>query len=251
MSFYMLRLLVSASIHIIGDWGRRGQFSQVDVARQMHSVAHDAVISVGDNFYPDGLADAADPQVQESWSDIYAVDTPWYVALGNHDHHGNASAQQHIAHPMWNMPAAVYSFDVGEHSFVVADSQHLDGDQLRHLDHLLAASQTNKWLVAHHPIVTAGWHHNVGRDYRDSVAHLCLKHNVTAILSGHDHNMQYLEWRGIRQVISGAGSSAYHVKRPQEGLMYYDASPGFVNLNLKDRLITFWDTKRQRYSVSF
>lgn len=247
----MLRFLVSASIHIIGDWGRRGQFSQVDVAQKMHEIPHDAVISVGDNFYPDGLSNAEDPQVQESWSDIYSLDAPWYVALGNHDHHGNISAQQHIAHSMWNMPAPVYSFDIGDHSFVVADSQRMGGRQIQHLDHLLTESQRNKWLVAHHPIVTAGWHHNVDPDYRDSLAHLCHKHNVTAIISGHDHNMQYIEWRGIRQIISGAGSSGYHVEHPQEGLRYFDANAGFVNLNLKDRKITYWDTKRERFSVAF
>lgn len=247
----MLRLLVSASLHIIGDWGRRGQFSQMDVARKMHEVPHDAVISVGDNFYPDGLTHAGDTQVQESWSDIYTLDKPWYVALGNHDHHGNVTAQQHIPHPSWNMPSAVYSFDIDDHTFVVSDSQKMDGDQLEHLDHLLSSGKENKWLVAHHPIVTAGWHHNVDPDYRSSLAHLCYKHDIVAIISGHDHNMQYLEWHGIRQVVSGAGSSAYHVQRPQEGLLFYDASPGFVNLDLKKRTITFWNTEEATFSVSF
>lgn len=247
----MLKLLAVASIHIIGDWGRRGQFSQRDVARKMHATPADAVISVGDNFYPDGLANADDPQVQESWLDVYAPDKPWFVALGNHDHHGNITAQMHIDHTHWHMPAAVYSFELGEHSFVVADSEKIDGEQFKHIDRLLSEKSGFKWIVAHHPIVTAGWHHHVDFDYQSEMAHLYYKHNVTGIISGHDHNMQYLEWRGIRQIISGGGASTYYVEYPQEGLKYFDASPGFVNLRLKDRKIDFWNTDEIKYTVSF
>ena len=155
-------LALITSIHILGDWGRRGQFSQRNVATMMASVPHGAVISVGDNFYPDGIQTSEDKQIRESWTDIYIPTKPWFVALGNHDHHGNVSAQMNIEHEYWNMPAAVYDFTIGEHTFIVADSTTIDGNQFKHIDILLNKVTTPyKWIVAHNPIVTAGWHHDV------------------------------------------------------------------------------------------
>ena len=78
--------------------------------------------------------------------------------------------------------------------------------------------------------MTAGWHHDVGRKYQDDIVTLYRKHEVKAIISGHDHNLQYLEWNGVRQIISGAGSSTYYVQYPQEGLNFFSATPGFVSL---------------------
>lgn len=246
----MIGLLV-VSIHVIGDWGRRGQFSQIDVARRMNQLSHDAVISVGDNFYPEGLSDANDPQIKESWSGIYHPKTPWFVSLGNHDHRGNVTAQMNINDSNWIMPDNVYSFDVGQHTFVVADSQTMDENQVRRLDNMLSSGNQYKWLVAHHPIASAGYHHHVNQKYRDWMVHLCHKHNVTAILSGHDHTMQYIEWQGIRQIISGTGSSSYFVQHPQEGLIYFATHPGFVNLNLQKNKISFWDTEKETFSTLF
>ena len=231
----MWKLGAVCSIHVIGDWGRRGQFFQRHVAAKMDEIAYDAIISVGDNFYPDGIESSTDSQIKESWSDIYNTNKPWYVALGNHDHHGNAKAQTQIDLPWWNMPAPVFDVTVCGHTFVIMDSTTIDGSQWAHVDHLLEKStNTYKWIVAHHPIYSAGWHHNVKDDYRYKMIEMYKKHNVIAILSGHDHNLQYIEYENIRQIISGSGSSAYFVQTKQDGLEFFKPEAGFVNLAISD-----------------
>ena len=72
------------------------------------------VISVGDNFYEDGVANVSDPQWQTSFERIYthpALSTPWHVILGNHDYQGNVDAQ--LAYSArsrrWSLPSPYYT----------------------------------------------------------------------------------------------------------------------------------------------
>src|SRR5579863_2478294 len=60
---------------VVGDWGRQGADHQRDVATQMGKSAaalgSRCVVSVGDNFYEDGVASTADPQWRSSFEEIY------------------------------------------------------------------------------------------------------------------------------------------------------------------------------------
>src|SRR5580692_6262701 len=85
---------------VIGDWGRRGRWHQREVATQMGRTAatlgSQFVISVGDNFYENGVDSVTDPYWRTSFEQIYtdpALMTPWYITLGNHDYRGNVEAQ--------------------------------------------------------------------------------------------------------------------------------------------------------------
>ena len=59
----------------VGDWGREGNFHQRDVAVRMGESAQELgarfVISVGDNFYEDGVASVDDPAWQKSFEGVY------------------------------------------------------------------------------------------------------------------------------------------------------------------------------------
>lgn len=101
----------------VGDWGRDGKDNQTEVAGQMGLVAAalDArfVISVGDNFYEDGVQGVDDPQWQTSFEDVYAapsLQVPWHVALGNHDYHGDSQAQLDYSAKSrrWRLPSRWY-----------------------------------------------------------------------------------------------------------------------------------------------
>ncbi len=54
------------------------------------------VLSLGDNFYPDGVASLRDPQLRVTFEEMYALPglagVPWLASLGDHDHCGNVSA---------------------------------------------------------------------------------------------------------------------------------------------------------------
>jgi tartrate-resistant acid phosphatase type 5 len=171
----------------VGDWGREGKFRQREVALRMGESAQELgipfVISVGDNFYDDGVTSVDDPAWKNSFETVYdalSLQIPWYVALGNHDYHGNSQAQLEYSakSKRWRLPARWYSYkaqapDNTNIEFFVIDtspmiSQYYDdgavkvkvGDQkdsvprqLAWLDASLAASRADwKIVVGHHPI---------------------------------------------------------------------------------------------------
>lgn len=103
----------SLTMLVVGDWGRQGpgqdpdaMVNQTRVAEAMGLSAAQAlergdalaVVSVGDNFYDDGLAHCDDPNFEASYSNVYnhpaLQDTQWDVILGNHDYHGNVTCQK-------------------------------------------------------------------------------------------------------------------------------------------------------------
>ncbi|KAJ6359230.1 hypothetical protein OIU76_000867 [Salix suchowensis] len=92
------------SFLVLGDWGRRGDFNQSEVAHQMGRIGEkldvDFVVSTGDNFYDDGLTGEQDKAFEESFTQIYtakSLQKQWYSVLGNHDYRGNAEAQMSLS----------------------------------------------------------------------------------------------------------------------------------------------------------
>jgi len=114
----------SVTFFVVGDWGREGTANQTSVAALMSQVATQlavppvAVISTGDNFYPNGLNSTVgidrptcarssraltlslalraslvrqdDPLFDRSFRSVYngkgVISLPWYAVLGNHDY---------------------------------------------------------------------------------------------------------------------------------------------------------------------
>ena len=105
----------------LGDWGRNGEYDQVEVAKQMGAwgTSHplDFVISVGDNLYPKGVVSEFDPLWRYSYEDIYtahSLQCDWYPVLGNHDYHTDVDAQVRYSKisRRWDMPARYYSKEI-------------------------------------------------------------------------------------------------------------------------------------------
>jgi tartrate-resistant acid phosphatase type 5 len=125
---------------------------------------------LGDNFYEDGVSFTSDPQWQAKFAsmcDPMALDFPFYAVLGNHDYHGNESAevQYSIEDPgsRWKMPARYYSFskllsDGTKIDLFAPDSEVIEAEdaQLAWLRKELAASTAAgahwKIVFAHHPL---------------------------------------------------------------------------------------------------
>ena len=231
------------SFLLVGDWGRNGHHHQRAVARQMAQTAQETgslyTVSVGDNFYENGVTSVSDPQWQSSFEDVYtqsSLQTPWKVILGNHDYRGNVQAQLDYARQSrrWQMPARYYTQTTplpggGVAAFYYLDTSpfikkyygtavQVDGQdsqaQLDWLDAKLAAS-TADWniVIGHHPIYTAqadedGYDH----DQPDLIARLnpiLRKHHVPIYICGHDHLLQAVKMDGISYVCTGAGSETY------------------------------------------
>eukprot|EP01042_Synura_sphagnicola_P018972 gene18972-23999_t len=134
----------TVSFLVVGDWGRKGANHQHDVARQMETTAAEFgthfIVSVGDNFYDDGVKSTADPQWRFSFEDVYTgphLQTPWYVALGNHDYGQSPQAQVDYTRlsPRWRMPARYYTVPGNEIGHPAADLFILDTSPLVDADY--------------------------------------------------------------------------------------------------------------------
>jgi tartrate-resistant acid phosphatase type 5 len=224
---------------IIGDWGRRGRPDQVEVAKQMAIACRNAaatfVVSVGDNFYEDGVASLDDPHWQQSFERVYAdpaLQVPWYVILDNHDYHVDPQPQLDYArtHPRWVMPARSYIQHHVVDSATNLDCFYIDTSpmireyrtdakmaphvatqdvsaQLAWLDASLASSRAPwKFVIGHHPIYSAGFGHGSQEEMIQLVLPLLQKHKVQAYFAGHDHDLQHLKGGDVHLFISGGGS---------------------------------------------
>jgi acid phosphatase len=251
----------SLSFLVVGDWGRNGDSHQRDVAVQMDKAAAETgsrfTVSVGDNFYDNGVASTSDPLWQTSFERIYDganLQTPWYVALGNHDYRGVPQAQIDYTQlsPRWKMPSRFYkvagetlgvpSLDlfvidtsplVHEYATKVGDaiaanvkSQDTTA-QMAWLDRELDAS-TAKWklVIGHHTIYSGGDTHGNTPEMTGRVLPILKKHQVTAYINGHDHDLQHIRRDGLTFICTGAGSEVRPVKAI-EGTQFCLSQSGF------------------------
>jgi acid phosphatase len=232
------------SVILVGDWGRNGHDDQRAVAARMGAVAAAMrpafIVSVGDNFYENGVAGTDDPQWRTSFEDIYtapSLQVPWKIMLGNHDYRGSVQAQLDYARfsPRWQLPARYYAERYALPAGGVAEVFYLDTSpfikkyhgskvavdgqdtqaQLDWLEAGLAASSADwKIVIGHHPIYAA---HARDDGYEDPdtpelisrLNPILTKYKIPLYVCGHDHVLQAVRMNGISYVCTGAGSQTY------------------------------------------
>lgn len=164
-------------------------------------------ISVGDNI--EGLNDAT---ADAEWRALRPLWTlPFFLAPGNHDVWSEASARAYTraaGHPL------AYSFDWENAHFTILDNsrtEELAPGQLDFLARDLAANRGKnpKFVVFHRPF----WliYLKLGNpNFRlNQIAH---QFGVTAVISGHMHQYDRLEDRGVIYLM--APSSGGHLRTP-------------------------------------
>jgi tartrate-resistant acid phosphatase type 5 len=251
---------------IFGDWGRQGEQDQVEVATQMANASKDLnpkfIISVGDNFYNNGVQSVDDPHWQKSFEDVYrdpALSVPWYCILGNHDYHGNCDAQvaYNKTNPRWNMPARYYVQSQQIDAITTADFFYLDTTpmvksyykngkeptrpnvitqdvpkQLAWFKAALAASKAQwKIVIGHHPIYSGGGHGDMP-ELIENILPLLQEHKVQAYFNGHDHDLQHLVAGNVNLFDTGAGSQhtlTFYTKRSK----FAKSCSGFTTVSLQ------------------
>ncbi|KGE13953.1 metallophosphoesterase [Sphingobacterium deserti] len=256
----------------LGDFGRVGEYHQLEVARELGNAAItlDAsfIVSVGDNFYPNGVASTSDYHWQASYEGVYKhpnLFTDWFVALGNHDYRGNIQAQIDYSNVSrrWHMPNTYYSRKIeldngGKVLFVVMDtnpfidSYHKSAEKYPDMAKQDTAAQ-RKWLesvladddpsirckivVGHHPLYSGGKRkeNEDTKAFEAKFASLFDRHGVLAYICGHEHDLQVIRPKGrfTTQFLSGAGSEV----RPsgeREGTLFAAAKAGFMAFTLTD-----------------
>ncbi len=237
---------------VFGDMGT-GHSDQYKVAEAMAQRAKsdhvDFILTVGDNFYEDGVSSVDDPQWKTKFEDVYAdpaLQLPIYPILGNHDHNGNPKAQVEYSqrNKNWKMPAQYYTFThtLGDETTVqyfAIDSDPIQrgggdsAEQLTWLDAELAKSAA-RWRIVfgHHPLYSNGEAHGDNAAMIAKVGPLLTKHHVDVYLCGHDHTLEMFKpIGGVYHVVTGAGGGpdmAYGVAWTDES--YYAATLGGFTL---------------------
>lgn len=234
---------------VVGDWGTGGKLQRA-VADGMAAVAArlrpTAVLSVGDNIYPNGVESVDDPQWQTKFERIYhheALRLPWWAVLGNHDYRSSVEAQiaYHGKNPRWNMPARYYRTEfavdpVTMTSVYGLDTQQLvtkaDGwrDQLSWLDRTMGTDKA-AWriVVGHHPIRSHG-HYGDNALLVKELRPLLRAHGADVYFCGHEHDLQVVQHPddGFLCAVSGAGGGVRKTKRGPHSL-YAGSHGGFMS----------------------
>ncbi len=248
---------------VFGDWGRRGETDQTEVAAQMAITAKAQparfIISVGDNFYEDGVTDVKDPQWQTSFEKVYAdpaLQVPWHVILGNHDYRGNCDAQ--IAYsrtsPRWHLPARYYRQTHRLDATTTADFFYLDTtpmlaeyaleDQMqaeiksqdvpRQIEWFKNAltTSTAQWKIVfgHHPIFSGGEHGDTPELIKN-ILPILMENHVPVYFNGHDHDLQHLVCNDLNLICTGAGSQVRSTE-PTQYTQFAKADSGFTAIEL-------------------
>lgn len=235
-----------------GDFGRGGE-DQARVASAMQQYhgrfPFDFGITLGDNFYNEGMYSPRDPRWEPWWERLYGpLGIQIYATLGNHDwgHPDSPAAEvlYGMQSPSWRMPAPYYSFTAGPVQFFGIDSNELSEKQLRWLERELEGSD-RPWKVVygHHPVYSAGAH----QDNPRMIARLLpvLEGRAQVYLAGHDHDFQHL-WGpgGLHLFIAGGGGASIRPVEKGPRSLFARSSFGFAVLEADSTALTvrFVDT---------
>lgn len=249
---------------VFGDWGRKGNVTQKSVAEQMALTAKktkpDFIVVTGDNFYETGVSSLDDEHWDASYKNVYnfpELQVDWYLALGNHDYQGDVPSQIAYSNKddRWHMPDRYYSIDkpidpLHNVRFVFLDSSPFydpyyeranysnvwDQDslsQLNWIDQTLEDS-TSDWniVISHHPPFTSGMRRDQEQFVQRHVKRLMDKHEVDAMFSGHEHDLQHQKPEGsTHYFVSGSASDARDVSE-LDYTKFAAGIPGFMSITL-------------------
>lgn len=278
----------------VGDWGGVPYPPYVTpveeaTAQEMGRVAEqmgaDFVLALGDNFYYTGVDSVDSPRFKDTFETVYtakSLDIPWYVLAGNHDHAGDVKAQIEYSRrsSRWHFPYYYYELNFripntdSTLSVIMLDTVMLCGNsddfedekprgplhavdanrQLTWLQSRMKQSKADFLLVAGHYPVWSVSEHGPTECLLQRLHPLLVKHNATAYLCGHDHNLQYIKESDIGFVVSGAGNFLdpdrrhwHHVPKGSIKFFTGQASTlgGFVHGEVKkdELIITFFQAR--------
>jgi len=255
----------------VGDFGDGAASVFAGVARIHREHPADAVLILGDNFYPCGVATEADPRWNSIRQTFSTLGIPLYPVLGNHDYgepafregewrpcrDADPSAQLRASSlvPNWMFPARSYLLRSGVGDVGMIDTSPiafgfaapaLGGDswaqaveRLRLAIGAMQQSGDNRWRIVagHHTIVSSGFHGRMPSSERGrmrALLPLLREGGVDLYLCGHDHDLELVSGDPLF-LVSGSGSEP----RPMVALMLRTLFPadtrkrfGFAVLDL-------------------
>ncbi|KAK6123778.1 hypothetical protein DH2020_042475 [Rehmannia glutinosa] len=256
---------------VVGDWGRKGDYNQSQVAFQMGRIGEeldiDFVVSTGDNFYDNGLKGENDPNFLDSFTNIYtakSLQKQWFSVLGNHDYRGDAVAQlspflRKIDTRWLCLRSFLVNAEIAEFFFVdttpfvndyftnpedhkydwrgVSPVNTYTVNLLKDLEKALKESRaTWKIVVGHHAIRSVS-HHGDTQELVHRLLPILRANKVDLYMNGHDHCLERIsdDISPIQFLTSGAGSKAWRGDvntTNDQGLKFFYDGQGFMSVQL-------------------
>ncbi len=204
---------------VIGDYGQAGN-EEFALAEMIDSWHVDFITTVGDNNYPDGMAETIDENIGQyfhryigNYQGEYnrgSEENRFFPSLGNHDW-SLGSIDPYLDY--FTLPGNERYYDVDwglVHLFILdSDTNEADGvgrssTQAAWFQEAVAASNA-EWNIAvmHHPPFSSGLHGST-----DWMQWPFKEWGINAVLAGHDHLYERLEVDGLLYITNGLGGHA-------------------------------------------
>src|SRR3990172_2626983 len=196
----------SLKFSVLGDFGT-GERSQYQLAEQMARLhgrfKYGLVVTVGDNLYGSERPQDFQKKFEIPYKPLLDAGVKFYASLGNHD------AREQRFYKLFNMEGKLYyTFSPKPNiRFFAFDSTYPEPEQIRWLEKELAASNDDwKIVFFHHPLYSSGDRHGSDFQLREVLEPLFVKHNVSVVLSGHDHFYERVKpQKGVAYFVVGSG----------------------------------------------
>jgi predicted MPP superfamily phosphohydrolase len=229
-----------------GDFGdhssRQERLSQA-MLRYHAEKRFDFAVTLGDNFYPAGIASPTDERWQHEFERLYGpLRIPFFATLGNHDwvlaDSPAAEILRSAKSETWRMPADRYSFVAGPVQFFALDTNLLTRAQLDWLDAELGRS-TARWKVVygHHPILAEGVYGD-NQTVGDKLMPI-LRGRANLYLCGHEHDLEHIVGDGgVHLVIAGSGGASPYPMKASPRAAFAAAQNGFAVIEADRRVLS-------------
>jgi tartrate-resistant acid phosphatase type 5 len=213
----------------------------------------DAIVLLGDNLYPSGMTAPDDPLMDDRVGDRYAgLGVPVYLVLGNHDYGPVFERRRGHWQVAWahrtdgfELPAPTWTANAGFVGLWGLDTTELmvaDASRQREwIDRTVRASTARvRVAFGHHPYKSNGKHGNAG-DYGGFAGIPLMDGRAVAsfyqdqicgrfdlVITGHDHNLQWIEACGTTFVVSGSGAQVTPLRDRGTPSVFSAEELGFV-----------------------
>ena len=208
----------------VAIWGDSGEASsgQKRLAPRIEAARPDLLLHTGDLIYPRGAARDFDPKFFSIYAPTLAR-VPFYGSLGNHDNltqNGRPWLDAFVLPrngPPEIAPERNYSFDYADAHIAILDSnasaQVLAGPIARWLTRDMNQSRKMwKFVVFHHPPISAGLHGNEARTH--ALMPLFSRLKIDIVFNGHDHVYSRSKVQnGVIYVVTGAGGAGLYARQ--------------------------------------
>lgn len=243
---------------VIGDFGVNTQ-AEGDVAALVTGWQPDAVLTVGDNNYPDGSAATIDANIGKYYAAFIhpyqgafgpgATSNRFFPALGNHDWRTRDGAPP-LPYPSLDyfaLPGNERYYDVvvgAVHIFVVdSDPHEPDGVEVTSFqaDWLRNAlrESVSPWRIVlmHHPPYSSSTVHGSTPALQWPYA----SWGATAVLAGHDHTYERIVRDGIVYFVNGiGGADLYPLGAPVTGSQFrFNSDHGAMLIEATTEVMTY------------